>query len=64
MTTVIGVDGMMCGHCKMAVEKACKNVPGVENAEVNLEQKNVTVTGDASRDALVQAIVDAGYEVI
>lgn len=64
MTTVIGVNGMMCGHCKAAVEKACKQVDGVENAEVNLEQKNVTVTGGASREALVQAIVDAGYEVI
>lgn len=63
METVIHVNGMMCGHCKAAVEKACKAVPGTEDAQVDLEKKQVTVRGTASVEALKQAITDAGYEI-
>ncbi len=64
MSTVIKVEGMMCPHCKAAVEKACKAVSGTVDALVDLQAKNVTVTGDADVAALKQAIVDAGYEVV
>ena len=64
MTTVIYVNGMMCPHCKAMVEKVCKAVPGTEDAVVDLQAKNVTVTGNADVAALKQAIVDAGYEVV
>jgi Cu+-exporting ATPase len=64
METVIYVNGMMCPHCKAMVEKVCKAVPGTTDAVVDLQAKNVTVTGNAPLDALKKAIVDAGYEVI
>ena len=64
MKTVIKVNGMMCGHCKAHVETACKGVPGVTDAVVDLDAKNVTVTGDANLAALKKAITDAGYEVV
>ena len=64
METVIKVNGMMCPHCKARVESVCKAVPGTTDAVVDLQAKNVTVTGDADVAALKQAIVDAGYEVV
>ena len=64
METVIYVNGMMCVHCKARVEKVCKAVPGVVDAVVDLEAKNVTVTGDADIAAVKQAIRDADYEVV
>ena len=64
MTTVINVNGMMCPHCKAMVEKVCKAVPGTVDAVVDLQAKNVTVTGEADVAALKQAIIDAGYEVV
>ena len=64
METVIMVEGMMCPHCKARVEKVCKDVPGTVDAVVDLQAKNVTVTGDADVAALKKAITDAGYEVI
>ena len=64
MATVIQVEGMMCPHCKAMVEKVCKAVPGTVDAVVDLQAKNVTVTGDADRAALEKAITDAGYEVV
>ena len=64
MATVINVNGMMCPHCKAMVEKVCKAVPGTVDAVVDLQAKNVTVTGDADVAALKKAITDAGYDVV
>ncbi len=64
MQTVIHVEGMMCPHCKARVEQVCKAVPGTVEAVVDLQEKQVTVTGNASVEALKKAITDAGYEVV
>lgn len=64
METVLHVEGMMCTHCKAAVEKACKGVAGVTEAVVDLKEKTATVTGDADVQKLKMAIVDAGFEVV
>ena len=64
MTTVIKVNGMMCPHCKARVESVCKAVDGTIDAVVDLQQKQVTVTGNASVELLKKSITDAGYEVV
>ncbi|MBQ8358923.1 MAG: cadmium-translocating P-type ATPase [Oscillospiraceae bacterium] len=64
METVIKVNGMMCPHCKARVESVCKAVEGTVDAVVDLQEKQVTVTGNANVDALKKAITDAGYEVV
>ena len=52
------VDGMMCNHCKMTVEKALKSVAGVQDAVVNLEEKTVTIqlSGDVTDQVLMNAV--------
>ena len=64
METVILVEGMMCPHCKARVEQVCKAVPGATDAVVDLQAKNVTVSGEANVEALKKAITEAGYEVV
>jgi len=57
------IDGMSCGHCKAAVEKALTGVDGVERVvEVNLETGRATVDGTATAEALIAAIAEEGYE--
>ena len=65
MTKVLTVEGMMCGHCKMHVEKALSALEGVKGCQVNLENKTATVelAGEVSDEALGQAVADAGYQV-
>ncbi len=46
---VFAVSGMKCVHCKANVENALKAVDGVQSAEVNLEDANVTVEYDESK---------------
>lgn len=64
MKIIIKVNGMMCPHCKARVESVCKAVDGTVEAVVDLVEKQVTVTGNPSVDALKKAIIEAGYEVI
>lgn len=65
-TIVLKVEGMTCDHCKNAVEKAVKAIPGVSSAEVTLDDNTVTINFDThvvKLEAIKKAIVDAGYEV-
>ncbi len=66
MKKVLTVEGMSCGHCKAAVEKALKSVDGVENAVVDLSNKtaDVTLTKEVSNETLSKAVTDAGYDVV
>jgi copper chaperone len=60
------VDGMKCGHCKMAVEKALNGLEGVASVKVDLTAKSVAVEfdgGKVSLDEIREAIADEGYEV-
>ncbi len=61
LTTTLKVTGMTCGHCVNHVTKALQAVPGVESAEVTLEDGSAVVSGQADTAALIQAVVDAGY---
>ncbi|MDD3212492.1 MAG: copper ion binding protein [Eubacteriales bacterium] len=65
MEKKIAIEGMSCNHCKMHVEQALGEVPGVRSAVVDLKAKNATVQADESvtNEALTQAVTEAGYEV-
>ena len=64
MTKTLNVTGMMCQHCVAHVKKALEAVDGVSSVDVNLEAGTATVeaAGGVSDEALVAAVVDAGYE--
>ena len=64
MEVVIKVEGMMCPHCKARVESVCKSVSGTVDAVVDLQLKQVTVTGTAELESLKKVITEAGYEVV
>ncbi|CDL81101.1 copper-exporting P-type ATPase CopA [Xenorhabdus cabanillasii] len=55
------LDGMSCASCVNKVQKALQSVAGVENARVNLAERSALVTGTASPNALVDAVIKAGY---
>lgn len=61
---VINIEGMSCGHCKMAVEKALKAVAGITSVHVDLDKKEAMVAGSAAIADLHQAVEDAGYVVV
>ena len=61
----IKVEGMSCGHCKMAVKKAAESVEGVQKADVDLQNRQVVVEyneGKVNIEKVKAAIKEAGYK--
>ena len=64
---VVQVEGMSCNHCKMAVENAAKQLPGMLLAEVDLAAKTLQVEYDdekISREKIRQTVEEVGFEVV
>lgn len=58
----IKIEGMTCGHCTSAVEKALARVPGVTAViRVSLENGEAQIEGEASPDQLIAAIEEEGF---
>ncbi|MBR1589998.1 MAG: heavy metal translocating P-type ATPase [Acidaminococcaceae bacterium] len=58
------VTGMTCSACSSRVEKAVNKLEGIEKASVNLLTNSMQVEYDEAKlneEAIVQAVVDAGY---
>jgi copper chaperone len=52
---------MSCGHCVKAVTEAVQEVDPRAKVEVELATKNVKVESTADRQAIVDALAEAGY---
>jgi len=62
-TTIrLSVGGMSCAGCVAAVEDTLKTVPGVAEARVNFAEHTAEVSGSMAAEALIGAVVAAGYE--
>ncbi len=62
----ISVPEIHCDHCKMSIEGALNELPGVDLATVDVPQATVTVNYDesaVSREDIVSTIVEQGYDV-
>jgi copper chaperone CopZ len=63
--TVLRSDELSCPSCVPKIEKALRDLPGVETAAVRFNTGRIEVEHDpvlANVDALVQAIRGVGYE--
>lgn len=66
VTTVFDVEGMSCNHCVNSIKNAVGELQGVENVEVELKDKKVTVgytAGLVTIQTIKETIEDQGYEV-
>lgn len=41
---IVGIEGMMCGHCASKVESILKSIDNVSKVKVNLEKKEAIIT--------------------
>lgn len=63
---IVKVNQMSCNHCKNRVEEILKNISGIENAEVNLDEKlaEVDYFGAIDENEIKEKINNAGYEFV
>ncbi len=65
MKKTIILEGMSCGHCVKAVEKALKGLDNILKVDVDLNNKKVEVEGENLEDSLLKEVIDeAGYKVV
>lgn len=66
MQKIIFMEGLSCQHCVMAVKSELMEVEGVISINVDLESKSATVEVNegVSDEALRNAVVEAGFEVV
>ena len=66
MEKTLNIEGMVCMNCVKHVDKALREIKGVQDVAVSLENKSaqVQLSQDVADAALKAAIEDAGYEVI
>lgn len=55
------VTGMSCAACVARVEKAVGSVEGVKSCAVSLLTNSMGIEGDASPEAIIKAVENAGY---
>ena len=56
------IQGASCASCVSKIEGALHRVDGVEEAVMNLAQSTVSISGQASVEAMINAIKAAGYD--
>jgi len=65
MKQTFSVAGMDCEHCVARVDKAVRELSGVQDVLVSLEEESMVVdfNGEAiSPQSIIDAVVEAGYE--
>ena len=60
----IKIEGMMCQHCVGHVTEALKNINGLSDINVSLEEKCATVSGNVDSAVIKAAIEEEGYDVV
>ncbi len=66
MEKTIKIEGMMCHHCEMHVQKALEAIDGVSKAEASHEkgEAKVTLTKDVDNETLKAAVEAQEYKVL
>ena len=63
---ILKIEGMMCSHCQMKVEKSLLELNGVSKVKVNLKDKTATIysTKIINNDDIKKVITKLDYKVI
>ena len=62
-TVTYSVPAIHCAHCAMSIREEASEVEGVENVDVDVDTKVVTIHGSSLDDAALRAAIEeAGYE--
>lgn len=63
--TILKINDMSCGHCKMKIEEKIKKIEAVDSVIVNLRKGTVIIKHgkEVTLSQLKNAIAEAGYGV-
>lgn len=62
---VLGIDGMMCGHCEAHMNDAIRNNFSVKKVESSHAKKQCEIIADElDEEALKKVVADTGYTLL
>ena len=61
MSRTFHIDNMKCMGCVSPVQKALHELPGCEQANVDLGSATASVSGDLDTDRLLKTLAGLGY---
>lgn len=59
--TELKIEGAGCASCVGKIERTLRELPGVQQAQMNFAERTVQVLGEAPTTTLIQALAGAGY---
>ena len=64
MKNEYSIEGVKCGGCVAAVKEKLSKLDNVDNVEVNIQDKNIEVEGDVSKEDLQAALVETNFKLV
>lgn len=64
MKNEYSIEGVKCGGCVATVKERLSKLDGVDNVEINIQDKNIVVEGTASKEDLQAALVDTNFKIV
>ena len=64
MKNEYSIEGVKCGGCVAIVKERLSKLDNVDNVEVNIQDKNIVVEGNASKEELQVALVDTNFKIV
>ena len=62
----LSVPGISCDYCKMSIEQAVGELPGIDAVQVDISARTVDLSFDEAAvglEQIIDAIEEVGYEV-
>lgn len=64
MKNEYSIEGVKCRGCVAIVKERLSKLDNVDNVEVNIQDKNIVVEGNASKEELQVALVDTNFKIV
>ncbi len=63
MEKVYNIEGVKCGGCAAVVKEKLSDIEGVENLEVDVDEKKLIVVGTTDKEVLQKALSDTKFKI-
>ncbi|MDY6065337.1 MAG: heavy-metal-associated domain-containing protein [Finegoldia sp.] len=58
------VEEMHCNHCVESIDKALKDVEGIENIDIDLDSKIVSLEGEVDDEKVIESLDEIGFDAV
>ena len=63
MKNKYSIEGVKCGGCVAAVKEKLSKLDNVDNVEINIQEKNIVVEGEVSKEELQAALEGTNFKI-